>query len=149
MVIMSVDRAESYQPHGAEVCISITDPKAPAARLSPEFKAVLRLGFSDIAEPSPFAWHVLFAPEHAQEILDFVDGWPDVERIVIHCVGGQSRSPAVGMGLCDLKGWPLERMEGEHPLWNAWVRSELVRIGRGRKAPRKTSGARKKTRASR
>jgi predicted protein tyrosine phosphatase len=149
MVIMSVDRAESYQPHGAEVCISITDPKAPAARLSPEFKAVLRLGFSDIAEPSPFAWHVLFAPEHAQEILDFVDGWPEVERIVIHCVGGQSRSPAVGMGLCDLKGWPLERMEDEHPLWNTWVRSELVRIGRGRKAPRKTSAAKKKARSAR
>ena len=142
---MSVDRAESYQPHGAEVCISITDPKGPEARLSPEFKAVLRLGFSDIAEPSPFAWHVLFAPEHAREILDFVDGWPEVERIVIHCVGGQSRSPAVGMGLCDLKGWPLERMEDEHPLWNPWVRAELVRIGRGRKAPRKTSAAKKKT----
>ena len=149
MVIMSIDRAESYQPHGAEVCISITDPKAPAARLSPEFKAVLRLGFSDIAEPSPFAWHVLFAPEHAQQILDFVDLWPDVERIVIHCIGGQSRSPAVGMGLCDLKGWPLERMEDDHPLWNTWVRSELVRIGRQRKAPRKTSAAKKKARSSR
>ena len=130
MVILSLSRAEQYQPQHDEICISITDPRASAARLSPAFKAVLRLGFSDIATPSPFEWHVLFAPNHAQEILDFVDSWPDVERIVVHCVGGQSRSPAVAMALCELHGWPLERMEDEHPLWNTWVRSELLRIGR-------------------
>ena len=133
IVILSIGRAEQYQPqHHNEVCISITDPKSPAARLSPAFKDVLRLGFSDIAATSPYAWHVLFAPEHAEEILDFIDRWPDAERIVVHCVGGQSRSPAVGMALCELKGWPLERMEDEHPLWNTWVRSELVRVGRER-----------------
>lgn len=133
IVILSIGRAEQYQPQHDEICVSITDPRAPAARLSPGFKAVLRLGFSDIASPSPFAWHVLFTPAHAQEILDFIDRWPDVERIVIHCVGGQSRSPAVGIAVCELKGWPLGQMEAEHPLWNTWVRSELLRIGRAQR----------------
>jgi hypothetical protein len=134
LVILGVGRAEAYQPHGTEVCISITDPKAGPVRLSPDFKAVLRLAFSDIASPTTMQQHVLFAPEHAHEILDFVDRWAEVERIMIHCVGGLSRSPAVGMALCDLREWPLGRMEAEYPLWNSWVRSELVRIGRERQS---------------
>jgi predicted protein tyrosine phosphatase len=133
IVILSMARAESYQPHGTEVCISITDPKAPPARLSPAFRAVLRLGFTDIAEPSPLAWHVLFTAEHARAILDFIADWGNADRIVIHCMAGLSRSPAVGMGICDLQGWSLVGREAEYPLCNTWVRSELVRIGRERK----------------
>ena len=145
LVILSVGRAEQYKPHGAEVCISITDPRAQPVRVSPEFKAVLRLSFTDIASPSPVPFHVYFAPEHAQAILDFVDEWPDVDAVVVHCVGGLSRSPAVGMALCELKGWPLGRMEADYPLWNTWVRSELVRIGRARKRPGKSAGAARKS----
>ena len=134
VVILSVGRAEAYQPHGAEVCISITDPKARPVRLSRDFKAVLRLAFSDIASPKTMPESLPFAPEHAHEILDFVDRWPEAERIIIHCVAGMSRSPAIGMALCDLLQWPLGRMEEEYPLWNSWVRSELVRIGRERQS---------------
>lgn len=134
VVILSLGRAEAYQPHGVEVCISITDPKARAVRLSRDFKAVLRLAFSDIASPATMPELVPFAPEHAHEILDFVDRWPEAERIMIHCVAGVSRSPAIGMALCDLRQWPLGRMEEEYPLWNSWVRSELVRIGRERQS---------------
>jgi hypothetical protein len=132
-VILSLARAERYEPHGTEVCISITDTKAPPASLSSAFQAVLRLGFTDIAEPSPLAWHVLFAAEHARAILDFIADWTHADRIVIHCVGGLSRSPAVGMGICELQGWPPEVLEADYPLWNKWVRSELVRVGRERK----------------
>jgi hypothetical protein len=48
LVVLSRDRAESYDPQGVEVCISITDPGAPHVTLSPRFAAVLRLEFSDI-----------------------------------------------------------------------------------------------------
>jgi predicted protein tyrosine phosphatase len=133
-VILSLLRAEAYDPqHDTEVCISITNPKAPPVRLSPAFQAVLRLDFADIAAPSPLPWHVLFAPEHAEAILDFVEQWAHADRLVIHCVGGISRSPAVGMAICELRDWPLDWMERDYPLWNTWVRSELVRIGRERK----------------
>jgi len=79
------------------------------------------------------AWDILFAPEHARAILDFIADWVHADRIVIHCMAGLSRSPAVGMGICELQGWPLEKMEADYPLWNPWVRSELVRIGHERK----------------
>lgn len=29
-----------------------------------------------------------------------------------------------------LCGWPVAELEQEHPLWNTWVREELVRVGR-------------------
>jgi hypothetical protein len=135
VVILSLGRAEAYQPHGTEVCISITDPRAGPVQLSRNFKAVLRLAFSDILSPPTMPELVPFAPQHAHEILDFVDRWPEADRIVIHCVAGVSRSPAIGMALCDLRQWPLGRMEEEYPLWNTWVRSELVRIGRERQSP--------------
>jgi hypothetical protein len=130
IVILSVTRATDYQPHGSEVCISITDPSAGPVRLSPKFSAVLRVSFSDIASPSELPWHVRFSPEHARAILHFVDQWPGVERLVIHCTAGLSRSPAVGMGICELQGWPLQTMEADYPQWNTWVRSELLRVGR-------------------
>ena len=147
IVIMSVNRAAAYEPHGSEVCISITDPNAAPVRLSPKFEAVQRVSFSDIASPSELPSDVHFSPEHAHAILDFVDRWPGVERIVIHCTAGLSRSPAVGMGICDLQGWPLERMEADYPLLNTWVRSELLRVGRERSAlkGRRTQGRRAAT----
>lgn len=66
----------------------------------------------------------------AQDIVTFVRPWPDVDRIVVHCMAGQSRSPGVAMGLCDLFGWPLRDMEERYPLRNTRVRSELVSAGR-------------------
>ena len=134
IVILNAIRAAAYEPHGDEVCISIRDPKAEPLRLSPNFKDVLRLEFSDIAEPGFLPSHVRFSPDHARQVLDFIGKWRTVERIVIHCIGGVSRSPAIGMALCDLHDWPLERLETEHPMWNPWVRSELVRIGRESRA---------------
>jgi len=96
------------------------------------FRDVLRVSFTDITEPTGLDGHVLFTTEHAAKILDFIDRWSDVDAIVIHCVGGLSRSPAVGMALCELNGWPLGTMEADYPIWNRWVRSELVRHGRDR-----------------
>ena len=94
IVILSLPRVQTYEPRGREVCISITDPNAALARVSPAFTDVLRVSFTDIIEPTGLDWHVLFTPEHAAKILDFIDRCSDVEAIVIHCVGGLSRSPA-------------------------------------------------------
>jgi predicted protein tyrosine phosphatase len=128
-VILSRANVENYEPNRVEVCISISDPKAPPVKLSSGFRDVLHLTFTDIASPSRMPFDVLFAPEHARAILEFVARWPGVERIVVHCVAGQSRSPAVAMGICELRGWPTETLETLYPSWNTWVRSELVREG--------------------
>ena len=133
LVILSRDKAEKYQPSGVEVCISITDPKAPPVAVSPAFAAVLRLEFSDIGSAGSGA-EVLFAAEHARRILDFVEQWPQADRVVIHCVGGVSRSPAIAMGLCDVNQWPAGALEKRYPFWNSWVRTLLadsVRAPRG------------------
>jgi predicted protein tyrosine phosphatase len=129
-VVVSEERARAYEPEGREICISITNPRAAPVELSPRFLAVLRLVFTDVCGPSPYAWDALFSPAHAREILDFVAAWPDVDRIVLHCKAGQSRSPAVALALCELCGAEVSELEAQFPLWNSWVRSELVRVAR-------------------
>jgi predicted protein tyrosine phosphatase len=130
MLILSENSARLYVPARRAVCISVTDPGKPTALLSDRFLAVLRLAFTDIAEVAEHPWHVVFTPQHAEEIVHFVQKWRDVDCVVIHCHAGLSRSPAIAMGLCDVFSWPLGKMEREHPLCNRWVRRELARVGR-------------------
>ncbi len=123
--VLSREAAERYEPQGAEICISISDPHATPARISSSFVAVLRLAFSDIVAAQT-AEDILFAIEHAAAVLQFVEQWPSVERIVVHCHAGASRSPAVALGLCDVFGWPTEELECAFPSWNRWVRSMVA-----------------------
>lgn len=125
ILVLSRDDAESYVPSGREVCISIADPQATPARISDVFLAVLRLHFDDVVESTNPA-DILFAPEHAREIDQFIDSWSDAERIVLHCNMGMSRSPGVALGLCDLRGWATAALERSHPGWNRLVRKTLV-----------------------
>ena len=124
-VVLSREEAEAYEPRGNEICISISDPEAPPADISPRFAGVLRLNFDDVTErgePSD----ILFAEDHASEIRQFLDSWPGAERVMVHCNAGVSRSPGVGLGLCDLGGWATAELERSHPGWNRLVRSVLV-----------------------
>jgi predicted protein tyrosine phosphatase len=131
VLILSEMKALLYEPSLREACISVTDIDDKARpELSNAFTAVLRLAFSDIDEPSSDPADLLFNEEHAREIVNFVRPWTDVDRIVIHCLAGQSRSPGIAMGLCELFSWELGEMEERYPYWNPWVRTELVRVGR-------------------
>jgi len=126
--VLSREDAESYEPSGSrEVCISISDPDAEPARVSPKFVSVLRLYFNDITERGE-PTDILFAQEHAQAITRFVEGWPGAERIVVHCNMGVSRSPGVALGLCDLRGWATAKLERSHPGWNRLVRTVMKEI---------------------
>jgi predicted protein tyrosine phosphatase len=125
LVVLSREDAERYEPRGKEICISISDPDAPPARVSSRFAAVLRLNFDDVTErgePSD----VLFAEDHAREIQEFVDSWPTAKRVMVHCNAGVSRSPGVALGLCDIRGWATAALERSHPGWNPLVRSVLA-----------------------
>jgi predicted protein tyrosine phosphatase len=125
LVVLSREDAESYAPGENEICISISDPDAPAARVSSRFAAVLRLHFDDVTERGEES-DILFAEEHAREIRDFVASWPNVRRVVVHCHAGVSRSPAVALGLCDAHGWATAALERSHPGFNRLVRSVLA-----------------------
>jgi predicted protein tyrosine phosphatase len=124
-VVLSREDAERYEPGQREICISIADPDADAARLSSHFAAVLRLNFTDIVE-SQDPSDVLFSDDHARAIRDFIDSWPDATRIVVHCHAGMSRSPGVALGLCDIRGWATAELERSHPGWNRLVRTSLA-----------------------
>jgi predicted protein tyrosine phosphatase len=125
LCVLSREAAERYEPQGVEICVSITDPAAPPAQLSPGFAAVLRLAFSDIVAID-YPDDVLFAPEQAAAIVAFVERWRHAERLVVHCHVGVSRSPGVALGLCDRFGWPATVLEERYPFWNRWVRQVLV-----------------------
>jgi predicted protein tyrosine phosphatase len=125
LCVLSREAAERYEPEGFEICISIADPTAPPAGLSPGFAAVLRLTFSDIiALESPE--DVLFDTDHAAAIVEFVQQWAHADRLVVHCHVGASRSPGVALGLCDRFGWPSAELEQGHPAWNRWIRQQLA-----------------------
>ena len=134
LVVLSRLDAEKYEPAAREICISIFDPEADPAQLSPRFASVLRLAFSDLTEMGDPSYDILFAREHALSITQFIDAWPSAERVVIHCNMGVSRSPGVALGLCDLKGWAGAEIERSHPGWNKLVRTvmcECAQIDKG------------------
>jgi predicted protein tyrosine phosphatase len=124
LIVLSREDAESYEPSLKEICISISDPDTEPANISAAFAAVLRLHFDDVTqrgEPTD----ILFAQDHARAIVDFVDGWPDADRLMLHCNMGVSRSPGVALGLCDTRGWATAELERSHPGWNRLVRSVM------------------------
>lgn len=121
-MVLSREEAERYEPSLKEICISISDPDAEPADVSARFVAVLRLNFDDVTqrgEPSD----ILFAQDHAGAITEFLDNWPDAERVMVHCNMGVSRSPGVALGLCDARGWATAALERSHPGWNRLVRA--------------------------
>jgi predicted protein tyrosine phosphatase len=124
LVVLSREDAESYEPGPNEICISISDPDAPPADVSPRFAAVLRLNFDDVTEQRASS-DILFATDMARAIVDFVDVWPDVDRLVVHCNMGVSRSPGIALGLCDAHGWATAELERSHPGWNRLVRNTM------------------------
>ena len=124
IIVLSRQDAEAYEPRGREICISIFDPEAEPARISPRFASVLRLSFDDIIEMGE-PTDILFARDHAASIFQFIEAWPSAERVVVHCNMGVSRSPGVALGLCDMHGWATAELEQSHPGWNRLVRSVM------------------------
>lgn len=130
LLVLSLSAAMAYEPSGREVCISITDPRRASVPVSKKFADVLRISFSDIAAPSPFPFDQLFEVAQARAIIEFVNRWKAVDRIVVHCVGGVSRSPAVALAVAELLGEPTDGLEQRFPLWNTWVRQTLMEVAR-------------------
>lgn len=124
LIVLSREEVERYEPRRKEICISISDPYAKPARLSSRFKAVIRMYFSDVTE-SGDPLDVLFAPDHAGAIREFIENAPAFDRIILHCNMGISRSPAVALGLCDVNGWATAELERKHPGWNRLVRAVM------------------------
>lgn len=94
---------ERLPPHDVQhVIISITTTADDRAKLptSAACRGVLRLVFPDFDEPAPNTPSALAGAEHARAIWDFIEQHLEgLERVVLHCDAGVSRSPAVAAAL--------------------------------------------------
>lgn len=89
--------------------ISITAPGYPNANIKDTNK-ILRLSFHDVWPMNIPKQQIkkiygdikLFSEKEADEIFRFVLKNKDVEKIVVHCEQGYSRSSAVAAALCEL-----------------------------------------------
>jgi predicted protein tyrosine phosphatase len=102
--VYSRQALDAARPHEVpHVIVSITSSADDVAKLRSNAmcRGVLRLAFPDVEEPSvSFAESILFSPAHAAQITDFVrEHAPHVERILVHCDAGVSRSAAVGAAI--------------------------------------------------
>jgi predicted protein tyrosine phosphatase len=126
---LSRERAEAYRDRRPYAMISLTDPGAALARLQddPNRLGLLTLQFHDISHtPEEFAslvrrperdHYILPTADHARQIVRFVrEMAPRVEKIVIHCEAGISRSAGVGAAIAHCLGQTdLQFYEGSCP----------------------------------
>ncbi|MBQ6454159.1 MAG: hypothetical protein IJJ14_07365 [Coriobacteriales bacterium] len=93
-------------------------------------KGVLTLLFDDIVRPVEGA--VLFTPEQAAQIIDFVwDKRDNVDTLLVHCYGGESRSRAVGAFITRMLGGDDSvYFETGHPTEPVYDTLEMVWIQR-------------------
>ncbi|MCK9459731.1 MAG: hypothetical protein M0R80_08840 [Proteobacteria bacterium] len=64
---------------------------------------------------------ILFTPEHAQQIWDFVEkNWDKVELLMVHCLAGASRSPAVAAAIA------LKKYENDNLYFQLYCPNRLV-----------------------
>jgi predicted protein tyrosine phosphatase len=94
---------ERVPPHdAAHIIISITTTPDDAARLpdAPACVAIHRAAFLDADAIGEGAEGILFSEAHARALATFVlEHWSRVDRIVLHCDAGLSRSPAVAAAI--------------------------------------------------
>jgi predicted protein tyrosine phosphatase len=87
------------------VVISITTTADDVARVPPSrlCRGVLRIAFADIDRPLSGA--VMFDASHARAICAFIsEHRGSIERIIVHCDAGFSRSPAVAAAIAKCLG---------------------------------------------
>jgi predicted protein tyrosine phosphatase len=127
--VYSRQAIEAIRPHvESHVIISITTPEDPDPVKLPVTTAtagVLHLSFDDLDEnylslppehPRLVRPVVMFSPEHARRILDFIRQHGQVEHLIVHCDGGMSRSPAVAAALSRIiTGSDQELLDRYHP----------------------------------
>jgi len=75
-----------------------------------------------------------FSEDQASEILDFVDEvWPNIDALMVHCMAGLSRSPAVAAAIKTIKdGECKEFFEGGQYMPNHLVFDIILKVAKER-----------------
>jgi predicted protein tyrosine phosphatase len=104
LYVYSRQALEAAAPHEVpHVVISITSSPDDVARLRTNDArvGVLRLSFPDVEVASDLHPEgALFSKDHAAQVWSFVqEHRAKIERIIVHCDAGKSRSPAVAAAI--------------------------------------------------
>ena len=63
---------------------------------------ILQIAFADLSKPEKDM--ILFNEKHAKQIWDFVDKvWDKIDVLMVHCMAGVCRSPAVAAAIAKVK----------------------------------------------
>ncbi|MBQ3865246.1 MAG: hypothetical protein II781_05340 [Clostridia bacterium] len=135
---------DHYYPFGLEEFAERTDPYAVISIQDTHTggfgftfsrnqfcKGVLTLYFDDIVRNVDGA--CLFSSDQAESIIDFIQSNKDVETLLIHCYGGQSRSLAVGAFAVRMLGGDNSRYFA-HGNPNRYVYELLLQTWKNRKS---------------
>lgn len=101
LLVMNREDAEAFIAGPDDVCISIKSP-APTdepAKLSANFRAVLRVAFHDWPWPNAPEGGGQITAEDADKIVAFALAHRTAKRLVIHCAAGVSRSVSTAQAL--------------------------------------------------
>ena len=120
--------AESMVPKPGWAMISITGfnpyDVPNQARLHPNWQEVLRLEFDDVSIRGDHLHGI--TPNQAGQVIAFLDAVQDmVERIVVHCLAGVSRSAGVAKFVAERYGLDFDHGYG---LYNRLVYETLKEV---------------------
>ncbi len=83
------------------------------------------------SEGHPSGRYTLFDENMAKKILDdFEEVKNKVDNIMIHCMAGKNRSPAVGIAMNNIYGWGIKGLEEKFPLYRKYVYDVMMKEGR-------------------
>ena len=117
ITVLSKSRAMSCTDTERAAIISITNPDEAPILLQSGWRRILRLQFNDhdgsagggsgqqtMVLPSRHG----FQPHHALAVASFIrdiESNTDIDHLVVHCLAGFSRSPAIATWLAEQRGW--------------------------------------------
>lgn len=134
MRIMVLNRLRAEDPKFAitdrHVMISVTDPKdaadIPDRRTCQD---ILRLEFNDSYRfGEPGEKRVMFSEDQAEQIIDFVNKYrTKVPLLVVHCLAGMNRSPAIAAATARMLGRSDEYFFKEYAP-DSWVYRTILYV---------------------
>lgn len=131
IVVLSRSRAKLFSSNSPWAVVSISDPydEKPKLNLAGCVDALyLNFWDNDSIDDLPESEDEnFFAPKHALQVWDFVDKvWDKIDVLMVHCLAGSCRSPAVAAAVSKVK-WDDDGYFFKTFTPNMHVYGELIR----------------------
>lgn len=81
----------------------------------------------------PYGRVTLFDDEFANKILDDFEKVKDlVDCVMVHCIEGRNRSPAVGIAMNEIYDWGIEGLKEKFPSYRRFVYQKMIDVAKKR-----------------